>query len=70
MGIQRIDYTRCNDCSVCYDICPMDVFRKLGKKVFISYARDCMTCFLCELECAPDAIYVSPERTKKVYLPY
>ena len=32
------------------------------------YPLDCMTCFNCELDCDPGAIYVFPARVKEVPL--
>ena len=54
------------------DVCPMDVLRmdEKGEKAVITYPLDCMTCFNCELECDPNAIYVSPERAKDIVLPW
>ena len=38
----------------------MDVIRMdpSTKKAYISYQRDCQSCFLCEVECPEDAIQV------------
>ena len=70
MAVQAIDYTKCNDCGKCASICPMDVYQKVGTLCFISCKDDCMTCFLCEIECPTDAIFVGPERGHEVVLPY
>jgi NAD-dependent dihydropyrimidine dehydrogenase PreA subunit len=40
------------------------------EKAVIAYPLDCMTCFNCELECDPGAVYVSPERAKDIVLPW
>ena len=50
----------------------MDVFRRaeLKPRVYIKYPEDCMCCYLCELDCPDDAIYVSPYRSFEVRLPY
>lgn len=66
MAIQSIDYGKCNDCGVCYEVCPMDVFRRVGEKVYIQYRDDCMTCFLCDEYCQKNAVSVGPERAWKV----
>lgn len=68
--IKRIDYERCNNCGRCAEICPMDTIRSLGHTVYIAFQKDCMTCFLCEEVCKPQAIYVSPERGREVVLPF
>ncbi len=72
MGIRKIDYRLCSACGICVDICPMDVIRmdKETKKPFIKYLRDCQSCFLCELECPEGAIYVSPEKERRIPLPW
>jgi NAD-dependent dihydropyrimidine dehydrogenase PreA subunit len=62
MAIRSIDRDKCKACGKCVTVCPMDVFRQVGTFVYLAYPRDCMTCFLCELECPAGAIYVGPER--------
>jgi len=72
MGIRKIDHAVCNGCGLCVDICPMDVIRidKETKKPFIKYLRDCQSCFLCEIECPVGAIYVTPDRERRIPLPW
>jgi NAD-dependent dihydropyrimidine dehydrogenase PreA subunit len=72
MGIRKIDYSTCTRCGVCVDICPLDVIRldDKTKKPIIRYLRDCQACFLCEMECPVDAIYVTPERERRTILPW
>lgn len=70
MAVEKIDRSKCNDCGVCYDVCPMDVFRKLGVVVYMAYPEDCMTCHLCEDYCKQDAIYVNPWQATEVPLPF
>lgn len=72
MAITGLDTDLCNGCGICVDVCPMDVLRmdEKGEKAVITYPLDCMTCFNCELECDPNAIYVSPERAKDIVLPW
>ncbi|MFC1902624.1 ferredoxin family protein [Chloroflexota bacterium] len=70
MAIEYIDRSKCNNCGVCYEICPMDVFGKMGKLVYIAYHKDCMTCHLCEYDCSPDAIYVSARRAEEEPAPF
>ena len=48
----------------------MDAIRSLGDLVYIAHQEDCMTCFLCEEECTPQAIYVSPFRGHDVVFPF
>lgn len=70
MTIQRIEREKCTLCGRCLQICPMDVFGKIGRFVFIAHLEDCMTCFLCELECPEEAIFVGPERGMNKVMPY
>ena len=72
MGIRKIDNNLCNGCGICIENCPMDVIRKDEKagKAFISYLSDCQSCLLCETDCPKGAIYVSPDRERRVMLPW
>ncbi|MFC1979922.1 ferredoxin family protein [Chloroflexota bacterium] len=70
MVIEGIDYSRCNSCSRCWQICPMDVFRLAGKEVYIAYHEDCMCCYLCECECPVEAITVDPKRGQPKPFPW
>jgi NAD-dependent dihydropyrimidine dehydrogenase PreA subunit len=72
MGIRNIDYQLCTGCGLCVDECPMDVLRMNNEtdKPFIKYIRDCQACFLCEIDCPAEAIYVSPDRERRVPLPW
>ncbi len=72
MGIRRIDYQLCNGCEICVDECPMDVLRmdEETNKPFIKYLRDCQSCFLCEIDCPVEAIYVTPDRERRIPLPW
>ena len=72
MGIRKIDYHLCSGCGICVDNCPMDVIRmdEKTRKPFIKYIGDCQSCFLCELDCPEEAIYVTPERERRIPLPW
>lgn len=73
MGIRKIDYERCKKgCRLCVDICPEDVLRfdKEEKRPRICYLRDCQSCFLCEIYCPTQAIYVSPFRERRAVMPW
>ena len=72
MGIRKIDYERCTGCGICVDYCPMDVIRMDNErgKPFVKYLRDCQSCFLCELSCPAGVIYVTPDRERRIPLPW
>ncbi len=72
MGIRKIDYDLCICCDTCVDICPMDVLRLDidTKRPFIAYLSDCQNCFLCQRDCPVDAIYVTPDRERRIPLPW
>ncbi|MFQ5873624.1 MAG: ferredoxin family protein [Dehalococcoidia bacterium] len=68
MGVKRIDYSTCTDCTICVKVCPTDVFRMDPQSghPMIQYAEDCMSCFLCERDCPEGSIYVTPDRETRV----
>jgi len=70
MPVKAIDYTRCSACLQCYNICPMDVFDVVSRQAYIAWQKDCMCCFLCEMECPEEAIYVDPERSQPKPFPW
>jgi NAD-dependent dihydropyrimidine dehydrogenase PreA subunit len=59
--IELVSETRCIECNLCVAACPDNVFDAVqdGPPV-IARKHDCQTCFLCELYCPVDALYVSP----------
>lgn len=68
--IESLDLGLCDGCGVCLDVCPMDVFRcddRTGKYRIV-YRDDCMTCYVCEFECRPGAIYVGPLHRHKRHI--
>ena len=72
MGIRKIDNDLCNGCRICVNNCPLDVLRmdEETSKAFVAYLSDCQFCFLCERECPEGAIYVSPDRERRIPLPW
>lgn len=70
MTVELIDYQKCSGCLRCWQICPMDVYRVAGRQPYIAYSRDCMCCYLCELECPEEAVYVDPGRGRPKPLPW
>lgn len=72
MGIRRIDHDKCIGCGTCIEDCPMNVLvlDEKKEKAIIKYLRDCQSCFLCERECPTEAIYVTPDRERRIPLPW
>jgi NAD-dependent dihydropyrimidine dehydrogenase PreA subunit len=58
--IEVIDAERCTSCNICVRVCPTNVFDKTDSIPVIARQDDCQTCFLCELYCPDDALFVSP----------
>ncbi|MBI1682875.1 4Fe-4S dicluster domain-containing protein [Caulobacter hibisci] len=54
----------CNGCGSCVNACPTHVLdpSPAGGPPVIARLDQCQTCFMCELYCASDAIYVGPDQ--------
>ena len=60
--IEIVSETRCTGCDRCVRICPTDVFDAVpGGAPVIARPDACQTCFMCELYCPVDALYVAPD---------
>jgi NAD-dependent dihydropyrimidine dehydrogenase PreA subunit len=60
--IELVSESRCVACNLCVNVCPTNVFDRVENGVpVIARQSDCQTCFMCELYCPADALYVSPE---------
>ena len=61
--IAHIFADRCDGCTACVEACPTNVL-DIGPAGVPVIARlgDCQTCFMCELYCTADAIYVAPDQ--------
>jgi NAD-dependent dihydropyrimidine dehydrogenase PreA subunit len=60
--IEIVSAARCIGCNICVKVCPADVFDPVtdGAPV-IARQDDCQTCFLCELYCPVDALFVDAQ---------
>jgi NAD-dependent dihydropyrimidine dehydrogenase PreA subunit len=60
--IEIVSARRCIACDVCVKVCPANVFAaRPGAPPAIARQADCQTCFLCEIYCPTDALYVAPD---------
>ena len=61
--IEVIDSERCTKCNICVRVCPTDVFERVPDgPPRIARQDSCQTCFMCEIHCPDDAMYVAPLR--------
>jgi NAD-dependent dihydropyrimidine dehydrogenase PreA subunit len=60
--IELVSEERCILCNKCVQVCPMNVFSAVkGAPPAIARKDDCQTCFMCELYCPVDALFVAPQ---------
>lgn len=60
--IELVSETRCIGCDLCVKVCPTQVFDSTPQGVpVIARHPDCQTCFMCELYCPTDALFVAAE---------
>jgi NAD-dependent dihydropyrimidine dehydrogenase PreA subunit len=52
---------RCTQCGNCVKVCPTNVFDLTERGPVIARQLDCQSCFMCELYCGADALYVAPD---------
>jgi NAD-dependent dihydropyrimidine dehydrogenase PreA subunit len=65
--IELISSERCIECNLCVKICPRDVFDAVPESIpVIARKADCQTCFMCELYCPVDALFVAPHAESDV----
>jgi NAD-dependent dihydropyrimidine dehydrogenase PreA subunit len=57
--IELVVQSRCTGCGDCARVCPTNVFEIVDRKPVIARQQACQTCFLCELYCSADALYVA-----------
>jgi len=55
----EVNKIACTGCGVCVETCPTDVLRlDQDKQATMAYPEDCQGCFICEWDCAYEAIRV------------
>ena len=60
--IELLIKERCTQCNTCVTVCPMNVFEAVpGGAPSIARRADCQTCYMCELYCRADALYVASD---------
>ncbi|WNZ27067.1 ferredoxin family protein [Leptolyngbya sp. NK1-12] len=65
--IELVSESRCIHCNLCIHVCPTNVFEPVaGQPPRIARQSDCQTCFICEVYCPVDALYVAPEADMNV----
>ena len=57
--IEVVSESRCVECDICVKVCPANVFEATDGVPVIARQDDCQTCFLCEIYCPTDALYVA-----------
>jgi len=60
--IEYIFEDLCNNCNACVIACPTNVLDPAQQMPQIARLDQCQTCFMCELYCEQDAIYVGPDQ--------
>ena len=67
--IEVVSGQRCIKCDICVRVCPTNVFDAVeDAPPVIARQHDCQTCFMCELYCPVDALFVAPEADQHVAL--
>jgi NAD-dependent dihydropyrimidine dehydrogenase PreA subunit len=68
--IEHVLADRCTGCGACVEVCPADVFDLNPRGLAVIARPDaCQTCFMCELYCRFDALYVAPRCDARTAVP-
>jgi NAD-dependent dihydropyrimidine dehydrogenase PreA subunit len=65
--IEIVSAGRCIACDICVRACPANVFdARPDQPPVIARQDDCQTCYLCEVYCPADALYVAPNAEEPI----
>ncbi len=65
--IELVSTSRCIGCDLCVSVCPTNVFDAVpNAPPVIARQSDCQTCFMCEVYCPVDALYVAHDAEQSV----
>lgn len=65
--IELVSVSRCINCDLCVRVCPTNVFDAVpNAPPVIARQSDCQTCFMCEVYCPADALYVAHDAEQPV----
>lgn len=54
-----IDYSKCTDCGICYEICPESVYDlDASQRVYVRRPDECWLCGSCQMDCPAGALKV------------
>ena len=67
--IEIVSPERCTGGNICVHACPTNVFEAVKNgPPRIARQDDCQTCFMCELYCPEDALYVAPDADHRAHV--
>lgn len=67
--IEIVSESKCVQCNQCVNVCPTNVFDRVENGIpVIARQSDCQTCFMCELYCPVDALYVAPDSEALIHV--
>lgn len=64
--IELVIEERCVQCNLCVKVCPLNVFeQRENEPPVIARQDECQTCYMCELYCPAQALYVAADAEEK-----
>jgi len=57
----RIEFSLCEDCEVCLEICPSEVYRRGKTSVEVAFPEECIECGACVEQCPAECIALVDE---------